>query len=82
MNVHKWADQVYQSGIYSEMLRPGSGVFPPDFPDTREIRIQLAKWERLVDERSQKLLLRVPSREIKRRGLNCRPRSSCQQRVS
>jgi hypothetical protein len=69
VNIYKWADQTYLMHSYTFLFAPGSDALPPDFPSTREIDIQLGKWANLLDERSNAILVRVPSRKLKQVGL-------------
>jgi hypothetical protein len=69
MNIYKWADQTYLMHLYRLVFAPDSDVLPAEFPSTREINIQIGKWESLLEERSKALLVRVPSRKVKRMAL-------------
>jgi len=69
MNMYKWADQTYLMHSYTFLFAPDSDVLPADFPSTREINIQIGKWASLLEERSNALLVRVPTRKVKQMGL-------------
>ena len=69
MNMYKWADQTYLMHSYGFLFAPNSDALPADFPSTREINIQIAKWANLLEERSNALLVRVPSKKLKQMGL-------------
>jgi hypothetical protein len=69
MNMYKWADQTYLMHSYSFLFAPNSDALPADFPSTREINIQIGKWANLLEERSNALLVRVPSRKVKQMRL-------------
>jgi hypothetical protein len=69
MNMYKWADQTYLMHSYGFLFAPDSDALPPDFPSTREINIQIGKWANFLDERSNALLVRVPTRKLKQMGL-------------
>jgi len=40
----KWTDQALQAFLYERLF----GVMPDTFPNLRELRIQIAKWQRLL----------------------------------
>lgn len=69
MNIYKWADQTYLMHSYGFLFAPDSDGLPADFLSTREINIQIGKWANLLEERSNALLVRVPSRKVKQMGL-------------
>jgi hypothetical protein len=69
VNIYKWADQTYLMHSYTFLFATGSDALPPDFPSTREINIQIGKWANLLDERSNALIVRVPTRRLKQVGL-------------
>jgi hypothetical protein len=67
MNMYKWADQTYLMHCYSFLFAPDSDVVPADFPNKREINIQIGKWANLLEERS--VLIQVLRRKFKQMGL-------------
>jgi hypothetical protein len=44
MHIEKWFDERLTCMMFETLL----GVLPADFPNTRELRIQIAKWNRLL----------------------------------
>jgi len=65
--MYKWADQTYLMHSYRQMFAPDNDQLPAEFPSTREINIQIAKWERLLEERGHSIVVtvKVPARGLK-----------------
>src|SRR5579864_4398762 len=66
MNIYKWTDQKFLMHTYESIFGPDSEVLPAEFPSTREINIQIDKWNRLLEELSNRIVVRVPLRQLKR----------------
>jgi hypothetical protein len=64
MNAYKWADQYFVMHNYKNMFFRDSGVLPPDFPNTREIKIQIRKWEDMLEKTT--MLMPVPGSTARR----------------
>ena len=64
MNAYKWADQYFLMHSYKDMFFRDSGVLPPDFPNTREIKIQIRKWEDMLEKTT--MLMPVPGSTARR----------------
>jgi hypothetical protein len=66
MNMYKWADQIFLCGNYKSFLFSDPGVLPAgvQFPNVREVTIQISKWERMLDRHA--LVRDIPSKTAKR----------------